>query len=245
MFKRFQSIIFALITAFVCSLLLTGAYQGLKPLKIQNMAADRQLNVLKSVNMVDENIRYTVDEIKKIYENSIERLWINREGRIINDNEKKPQDMPIFLYMENGQLKGYVIPINTRGLWGKIHAYLAFEKDGSTIKGFTVFKHSETPGLGGEIEQAWFRKNFIGKKIVNPKGKFASISIAKGKVGESIPEDRRLNYVDGISGATLTGRFLTAGFREILSDYESVSIHFRNNSIRLPGMGSGIPVKTK
>jgi len=127
-----------------------------------------------------------------------------------------------------------VIPINTRGLWGKIHGYLALKNDGATIAGFTVYQHNETPGLGGEIETAWFQKNFIDKKIVSREGDFISIKIAKGPVTAAIPEDQQQHYVDGISGATLTGKFLTSGFETILSSYEPVSVRFRRDQVSLP-----------
>jgi Na+-transporting NADH:ubiquinone oxidoreductase subunit NqrC len=35
--------------------------------------------------------------------------------------------------------------------------------------------------------------------------------------------------VDGISGATLTGKFLTRGLKDTLKKYEHVSIKFRKN----------------
>ena len=59
-------------------------------------------------------------------------------------------------------------------------------------------------------------------------------SIAKGAVEDMIPPQKQSNYVDGISGATLTGRYLTAGLREVLEDYEAVSIRFRKNQIAKP-----------
>jgi Na+-transporting NADH:ubiquinone oxidoreductase subunit C len=49
-----------------------------------------------------------------------------------------------------------------------------------------------------------------------------------------IPPQKQPNYVDGISGATLTGRYLSAGLREVLEDYEPVSIRFRKNLIAEP-----------
>jgi Na+-transporting NADH:ubiquinone oxidoreductase subunit C len=110
--------------------------------------------------------------------------------------------------------------------------YLAIESDGSTISGFTVYKHAETPGLGGEIEKDWFQKNFVGKKIVDQNGDFVSVSIAKGKVSDSIPKEQQANFVDGISGATLTGKYLSAGVKQILEDYEPVSIRFRKNRMK-------------
>ena len=63
--------------------------------------------------------------------------------------------------------------------------------------------------MGGEIEKRWFQKNFVGKKIIDQAGEFVSIAIAKGTVEDKVPEKTRMNYVDGISGATLTGKYLT------------------------------------
>ncbi|MBF0258582.1 MAG: FMN-binding protein, partial [Desulfamplus sp.] len=123
-------------------------------------------------------------------------------------------------------VKAYIIPVESRGLWGKIYGYLAFENDGVTIAGFTVYSHAETPGLGGEIEKAWFQKNFVGKKIVDSANDFVSIAIAKGQVS-NLPEEEQQNYVDGISGATLTGKYLTQGLKENLEQYEAVSVKFR------------------
>ncbi|MBU2454938.1 MAG: FMN-binding protein, partial [Proteobacteria bacterium] len=134
-------------------------------------------------------------------------------------------------YQDNNQIKGYIIPINTRGLWGKIYGYLAFENDGQTVSGFSVFSHSETPGLGGEIESAWFQKNFKGKKILNSKNKFVSVGIAKGKA-QNLPRDLQDNYVDGISGATLTGKYLSQGIKETLVKYDSVSVTFRQKQLK-------------
>jgi Na+-transporting NADH:ubiquinone oxidoreductase subunit C len=44
----------------------------------------------------------------------------------------------------------------------------------------------------------------------------------------SVSTERYNNYVDGISGATLTGKFLTEGLKDILMNYEAVSVKFRN-----------------
>lgn len=234
MSDKLKSILFAAIVAFVCSVMLTSASLGLKPFRERNMILDRQSNILKSVGLIDETARVTPDKIEELYKANIKSVWVNASGTLVTEKERSPKDLPIYLFQDKGQINAYIIPINTRGLWGEIQGYMALEKDGSTIKGFTVYKHVETPGLGAEIEQNWFRKNFIGKKIVSVSGEFASISIAKGKVSEVIPDDQQMNFVDGISGATLTGKYLSEGFREILGKYEQVSIKFRKNRIRVP-----------
>ena len=41
--------------------------------------------------------------------------------------------------------------------------------------------------------------------------------------------------MDGISGATLTGQYLSEGLQDILQTYEPVSVHFRNRGmLKLP-----------
>ncbi len=94
-----------------------------------------------------------------------------------------------------------------------------------------MFSHSETPGLGGEIESTWFQKNFKGKKILNSQDKFVSIGVAKGKAG-NLSKGEQENYVDGISGATLTGRYLSEGIKNTLMKYEGVSVTFRQKQLK-------------
>jgi Na+-transporting NADH:ubiquinone oxidoreductase subunit C len=229
-----KSIIFAAGLAIVCSLILTLAATALKPFKMHNMQVDMHKNILKSIQLVRPDERYSDQWIEEMFQKNIQCLYVNKAGSIVNDLDRGDLDLPLCLYKPKGDIDAYIIPINARGLWGKIEGYLAFEKDGSTVKGFTVYKHNETPGLGGEIEQAWFQENFQGKKIINRNGNFVSISIAKGSVLESLPEEKKINYVDGISGATFTGKYLTAGFKDILQEYEPVSIKFRKYRGEVP-----------
>ena len=225
-----KSIVFAVGLAIVCSFLLTLAESGLRPLKTRNIRVDMHKNILKAIRLIEPDQSYSAQWIEKTYQKNIKCLYVNEVGTIIAASNRGVSDLPLCFYQPKDTIKAYIIPINTRGLWGQIEGYLALEKDGATVKGFTVYKHNETPGLGGEIEQAWFQKNFQGKKIVNRQGEFVSIAIAKGSVPKSLPEAKKLNYVDGISGATLTGKYLTAGFKDILLEYEPVSIKFRNDN---------------
>ncbi|MCF8052095.1 MAG: FMN-binding protein [Desulfobacterales bacterium] len=228
-----RTFIFAGLLCLVCSLLLTAAATGLKSFQERNVEVDRQKNILRAVGAVDPESRATPEEIESIYEKKIRRIWVDSAGRIVSEAERSKSDLPLYVYQEADRILAYVVPINTRGLWGPIHGYLAIEDDGSTIRGFAVYQHQETPGLGGEIEKRWFQENFKGKKIVNQNGKFVSVAVAKGEVKEVVPPEKRRNYVDGISGATMTGKFLSEGLADILAEYEPVSVCFRKNSPEL------------
>jgi Na+-transporting NADH:ubiquinone oxidoreductase subunit C len=222
-----KSILFALVTAVTCSFLLTAASAGLKGFQLENIDVDKKKNILMAVGLVDSGKAHPKKEILDVYKENIQSLRVSPEGEVIYQPSVDETSMPIYVYQKSGEIVSYILPVNTRGLWGKIYGYLALDRDGSTVAGFTVYKHSETPGLGGEIEKRWFQKNFEGKKILDKTGEFVSVSIAKGFLPESFPQEKRPNYVDGISGATLTGKFLTSGLKDVLQAYEPVSIKFR------------------
>ncbi len=223
-----KSILFALLTAVLCSLLLTAGAAGLKQRQLENIEVDKKRNVLRAVGLIDNQSQITKQRIQQLYKQRIRSLWVSPEGQIMDAAVAPAKSVPIYLYVKDQQVAAYILPINTKGLWGKIFGYLAIERDGSTVAGFTVYKHSETPGLGGEIEKDWFQKNFEGKKILDRIGNLVSVSIAKGYLPDSFPQDKLPNYVDGISGATLTGKFLTSGLKQVLLEYEPVSIQFRS-----------------
>ncbi len=233
MSDHLRSFVTAAVLCIVCSLLLTAAATGLRPLQLRNMQIDRQKNLLRAVNLIDDDASYRPEQIEAIYRDNIQSLRADEEGYLVSADSPDAVGLPLYVYLREGEIDAYIIPIEARGLWGKIHGYLALDNDGSTVTGFTVYKHSETPGLGGEIEQRWFQQNFVGKQIVDRDGHFVSVGIARGAVADRIPADQQMNYVDGISGATLTGKYLSDSMRDVLKLYETVSVRFRQDG----GMG--------
>ncbi len=229
MSDNLKSIVFALVLCLVSSLLLTAASSGLKSFQEKNIALDKHKNILKSVGLLTEDEKHPAEYIEKLYADNIRSLWVGAEGKIIQEKERGENDLPVYLYVKQDQVESYILPIESRGLWGKISGYLAVRNDGTTVSGFTVYHHSETPGLGGEIEKRWFQKNFEGKKIADKSGGFVSVSVAKGAVKDAVPAEKQPYYVDGISGATLTGKFLSAGLKETLLEYEPVAVQLRKN----------------
>jgi Na+-transporting NADH:ubiquinone oxidoreductase subunit C len=233
MSDQLKSFAFTAAIALVCSLLLTGAATGLKDRKSRNVAVDRQKNILKAVGLLDPDQPPTPAHIEQLYKDKIRCYAMDGTGRIVT-GDSEPDGLPVCFYVKDNQPAAYILPVDSRGLWGKIHGYMAIESDGKTVAGFSVYSHNETPGLGGEIEKPWFQRNFVGKQIVDGAGKFAAVGIAKGKVADAIPADRQANYVDGISGATLTGKYLTGGLKDVLSEYEPLSQQFRTGQVALP-----------
>lgn len=214
-----RSIIFTLVLCIACSLLLTAASTSLKPIQQRNILLNMQQNVLKAGGYIDADTKISGEETKKLFSQRISPV----------EFEKGDKKLEFYLkYDESEKISGYIIPLVSNGLWGKIYGYIALEKDGKTVSGMSIYHHEETPGLGGEIEKPPFLQDFANKKILNEKGEFAGIRIAKGKASNSVPKEERDNYVDGISGATLTGRYLSQGLVATFKKYEPVSKKFRN-----------------
>jgi len=97
----------------------------------------------------------------------------------------------------------FVIPLNGKGLWGKIWGYAAISEDGNTLYGVTFSHAGETPGLGAEIATPEFQAQFRGKKIFDSSGAFAGIRVLKS--GSYVPDD---HSVDAVSGGTITSNGL-------------------------------------
>jgi Na+-transporting NADH:ubiquinone oxidoreductase subunit C len=234
MSEKLKPIIFALGMCLVCGVLLTTAATALQRIQERNMVNDRRKNILQAVDLISHEKSYTPEEIAGLYQENITKMRVDGKGRIISPGMAgaDQQTLPIYLYTSDGEVRAYVIPIESQGLWGKIHAYMAMKSDGRTVAGFTVYQHSETPGLGGEIEARWFEEKFEGKQIVDKAGDFVSVKVAKGEVEKRVPEDKEEHYVDGISGATITGNYLSQGLYRTLKQYEPVSISFRKNRLR-------------
>ena len=85
------------------------------------------------------------------------------------------------------------------GLWGTITGVIAFSSDLERIAGFEIISHNETPGLGGRIDEDWFKEQFDWEKI-SPSG----ITVRKGS--GSYDSDTENSEVEGITGASLTSK---------------------------------------
>ena len=121
---------------------------------------------------------------------------------------------------ERSQEGAYVYPIEGLGLWGPVHGYLAVSPDGREVVGVAFYEHEETPGLGGEISRPWFQNNFVGKLLYRG-AQLVGIEVVKGKAKDHVDFAKRGQHlVDGMSGATITGRGITSMLKAWPAKYE-------------------------
>lgn len=110
-----------------------------------------------------------------------------------------------------------MVPLRGAGLWNAIWGYISLEEDLNTVKGISLDHAGETPGLGAEITQGWFKERFEGEKIQDQSGEIVGVNVQKGYAGGN---DKNDNAVDAISGATITGDGVTAMISERLQHYK-------------------------
>jgi Na+-transporting NADH:ubiquinone oxidoreductase subunit C len=120
------------------------------------------------------------------------------------------------------------IPISGYGLWSTLYGFLALESDLNTVRGITFYKHGETPGLGGEVDNPAWKRQWRGKHILDEKGELVGVRVKKGAVEER-NEFEAAHMVDGLSGATITGNGVSRFVLEDLELYEPAFAELRSS----------------
>ena len=219
------TLVFTSIVTIVLGFFLALAADWLRDLQDLNVENDMRKNILLSLGFKPgAETPWTSDDIQKLFEENIEALVLDASGQ---RTEKDPKEiasdknvefLPIYLKKIGDDVGGYAIPIAGKGLWSTLFGYFAIEPDGRTVKGITFYKHGETPGLGGEVDKPWFQQNFIGKRFVDENDQLLGIHVIKGKVESD--DQEAYHKVDGISGATMTGKGLEYFLKDDLVKYE-------------------------
>ncbi|MCD7937196.1 MAG: NADH:ubiquinone reductase (Na(+)-transporting) subunit C [Tannerellaceae bacterium] len=192
--------------------------QSLKPLQNENEANDKRQQILRSINVdvsaIEAQARY--DEL------ITDAFLINPAGEKVNGNAfdtdvvkaSRQQLYPVFVAKVNGETK-YIMALYGAGLWGPIWGYISVNDDKNTVFGADFSHQGETPGLGAEIVRPDFSSQFVGKELFK-NGQFKSIAVVKP--GKSAAGQ---DYVDGISGGTITSQGVDLMLLNSLSGYEN------------------------
>lgn len=199
---------------------------SLKDRQQANVEADKMAQILASVQITPEPGQ-VIDDYKRFITdtycvdmqgNRIEGATAAFDVDVDAQSKEAPDKRLLPIYectLDDGSVK-YIMPMYGAGLWGPIWGYISVDADGSTIYG-TYFAHQgETPGLGAEIEKPKFREQFDGKHLIK-NGAFVPVAVVKHGLAPQGNED----YVDGISGGTITSKGVGAMIDNCLSPYSS------------------------
>jgi Na+-transporting NADH:ubiquinone oxidoreductase subunit C len=217
------TILFAAVMIIIITLSLSFLHQTLRPLQLENERVDKMRQILRSLN-IEKSAAEAEAEFNRLITNS---YMITPEGSRVAGTERAPGNDPAFAAVLRNDIVGlpvfeatidgntvYIFPMRGAGMWGPIWGYLAVNADGNTIFG-AAFDHSaETPGLGDAIATRPFAERYIGKQLFR-NDNFMSIAVVR-------PGTSALNrdYVDGISGGTITSRAVGYMMYESISQYE-------------------------
>jgi len=135
----------------------------------------------------------------------------------------------VYLKRDGDEIETLVLPVRGYGLWGTLYGYLAIEGDLNTVKGIGFYSHKETPGLGGEVDNANWKAQWHDLKLFDESGEPA---VSLVKVRSPAGGAAASHEVDALSGATMTSRgvenlvnFWTSelGFGPFLKNLKSAS----------------------
>ena len=191
------TVVYASVMVLLVAVVLAFTSQSLRSFQKKNEDNDKRQQILRSIN-----ISVSANEAETKYQELI------KESFLVNENGEKvegdaftatPDQHPVFVASVDGKTK-YIMALSGAGLWGPLWGYLSVDDDRNTIFGTDFSHQGETPGLGAEIAKPAFSNEFKGKKLfVN--GEFKSVAIVKP--GKSVAGQ---DYVDGISGGTITSQ---------------------------------------
>lgn len=217
------TIVYASVMVVIVAFLLAFVSSSLKDKQNENVELDKKKQILSALN-----IDLKGADVAKLYsEIVLKEQLLSADGsvkaetgafdidsKVENTKPLAERNLPLYICQAEGAIK-YVLPVYGAGLWGPIWGYVALNDDKSTIYGVYFNHKGETPGLGAEITSSAFTQQFTATpKHITRNGEFTSIAIVKpGAVNESA------DYVDGISGGTITSQGVDAMLRDGLGQY--------------------------
>lgn len=217
----------AFLLCLVCSILVSAAAVTLSDRQERNKIEEKKKNILQASGLYEED-RPVEEQFNKI-ETRIVDLKTGEftsefdpalfDSRATARNPETSRRIPdaldladikvrsrykdVYLVFEDKQLQQLILPVHGKGLWSTMFGFISLANDFSTVEGFAFYEHGETPGLGGEIDNPGWKKQWQGKKIYDEDGK-VRIRVLKGTVDRN--SANAVYQADGLAGATLTAR---------------------------------------
>lgn len=234
-----QSNLYVILFAIGLTVVFGGALSltsvGLKPLQDKQVEIDTKKKILGAV--MDISKIEDPNELLALYDEKVSSIVVDIDGNEVKEgkdgkpiiaeevniqrNSKFPPEermYPVFMFSESGgKIDSYIFPTFGSGLWDWISSFIALGPDLNTVMGIAFDHKGETPGLGARITESTVQQRYVGKEIYNDKGELVSISMVKGEGNAGLTE----HQVDGMSGATITGKGVNAMLENYLAYYQA------------------------
>jgi len=225
-----NTLIVSISLSLIASVLVAGAAVALKPVQERNEELYRQKIILDVAGLYSDGA-----DIDVLFSNIDERMVELASGEYTSEVSASgfdaeaaakdsttgisiPDDIdianihrralysPVYLVQSEGVVSQIVLPVYGSGLWSTMRGFLSIDPDGSTVHGLRFYEHAETPGLGDQIDKPDWRAQWQGKSVFGT-GDEPRIEVVRGFVDVNSAD--AIHQIDGIAGATLTGRGVT------------------------------------
>lgn len=231
--SNLYQIVYSAVMVVLVGAVLAVIYMTLKPMQQENIANDKRKQILSALHITcanDAEVKANYDKyiVQEFLANDVDENGsprVQERGTAFNVDmaanvklDTNERQLPLFeARMDDGSTK-YVIPVYGAGLWGPIWGYVAVNEDGTTIYGTNFSHQGETPGLGARITEQEFQDKFNDKQLIK-----AENFIEVVKKGQKPSSD--CDYVDAITGATITSRGVNDMLGKCLEPYKKFLIN--------------------
>lgn len=212
--KRLKTILFMVVIAAIYGAGVTGLHLSTVKTVEQNNRFIEQKALVELFGLGDVTT-LSKDRIQQIVETQIDR------SETLTDPQTGKQIPLLKAYSDarHDKLLAYGFPFSGIGFWAQIQGYIAVDSDLKKTVGLKVISQTETPGLGGRIEEPFFVKPFADGLDITPPaagGSYIYMGTAGNKPEPGTPQYGRT--FDAITGATQTSlamsRMLNASVAE-------------------------------
>ena len=199
--KNSYTIIFSIVMVIVVGSLFAGVSSVLSPNIKANKKIDKMQNILFAMGVTDANdVNESIpaDKAAGLFEKFVGteqyivkgaiatkteaafKIEVKKEQDKVKANPSYEQQLPLFIGKKDGE-NFYVVPVRGNGLWGPVWAYMSLDKN-MVVQGAFFDHSSETPGLGANIKESFFRDDFAGEHLFDAAGVFKGIAVKKGNL---------------------------------------------------------------
>jgi Na+-transporting NADH:ubiquinone oxidoreductase subunit C len=230
-----RAILVVLLTALVCSGLVSAAVVVLRPIQLNNQMLDRSRNIMQLTGLLPADREIEDDNMLELYKSLDLRIIdidaASYDGEIdpntfserqaladpdrsiaIPSNQdqaklgRRSRFAPLYMVWNKDKLDRVILPVRGSGMWSMLYGYIALEPDLNTISGMTFYEQNETPGLGDQITHAHWLEQWKGRQIYDYEGN-PRFRINEGTVE---PDSATAEFeVDALTGATVTANSVT------------------------------------
>ena len=236
--KNSYIFIFSSILISIIAIVLSYVYISVKPMQDRNMRLEKMQSILFTIGFdKDKSSKnyLTRDLSEKFFNEYIVELSLNDKGLLVDSldpldidikselkKDKKDRILPLYKAEKEGKIF-YIIPLFGNGLWGNIWGYVSVKEDINTIYKIVFDHEKETPGLGAEITEDYFKDKFSNKMIFDDN-RDLMFKLVKLGASDNTPNNYK---VDAISGATVTSVGVSDMIREGFSTSNYI-LYFEN-----------------